>query len=62
KKSIPLDAGLVKSSHGRPLQFDSGDSASVFITSKKDDRVNSLLAKDSVTSAEIGSYLIESYT
>jgi predicted AlkP superfamily pyrophosphatase or phosphodiesterase len=62
KKSIPLDAGLVKSSHGRPLQFDSEDSASVFITSKKDDKVNSLLAKDSVTSAEIGSYLIESYT
>jgi hypothetical protein len=52
----------VKSSHGRPLQFDSGDSASVFITSKKDDKVNSLLAKNSVTSAELGSYLIESYT
>ena len=62
KKSIPLDASLVRSSHGRPLQLDSGNSSSIFITSKKDERVDSLLAKDSITSAELGSYLIESYT
>ena len=62
KKSIPLDASLVRSSHGRPLQLDSGNASSIFITSKKDERVESLLAKDSITSAELGSYLIESYT
>ena len=62
KKSIPLDASLVRSSHGRPLRLDSGNSSSIFITSKKDERVDSLLAKHSITSAELGSYLIESYT
>jgi predicted AlkP superfamily pyrophosphatase or phosphodiesterase len=62
KKSIPLDPSLVRSSHGRPLQLDSGNASSIFITSKRDKRINSLLAKDSVTSAELGSYLIESYT
>lgn len=62
KKSIPLDAGLVKSSHGRPPDLDSKAASSVFITSKKNDRVASILAQDSVTSADIGSYLIESYT
>jgi predicted AlkP superfamily pyrophosphatase or phosphodiesterase len=61
KKSIPLDASLVRSSHGRPMQSDSSDSSSIFITSKKDQRVNSLLAKASITSAELGSYLIETY-
>ncbi len=62
KKSIPLDASLVKSSHGRPLQSDSDVSSSIFITNRKSERVNSLLAKTSVTSAELGSYLIEWYT
>ena len=61
KKSIPLDASLVRSSHGSPLQSDSGDSSSIFITSKKDQRVNSLLAKTTINSAELGSYLIETY-
>jgi predicted AlkP superfamily pyrophosphatase or phosphodiesterase len=62
KKSIPLDASLVRSSHGRPLQSDTDVSSSIFITSRKSERVNSLLAKTTVTSAELGSYLIESYT
>ena len=62
KKSIPLDASLVKSSHGRPLQLDGENSTSIFITSKKDERINSLMAKDTVTSADLGSYFIESYT
>lgn len=62
KKSIPLDAGLVKSSHGRPLHLDNGDTFPLFITSRKDETASSLMEKDSVTSAELGSYLIESYT
>lgn len=62
KKSIPLDASLVKSSHGRPLQLDGENSTSIFITSEKDERINSLMAKDTVTSADLGSYFIESYT
>lgn len=62
KKSVPLDASLVRSSHGRPLQSNSGNPSSIFVTSKKDERVNSLLAKDCVSSAELGSYFIESYT
>ena len=62
KKSIPLDASLVKSSHGRPLQLDSENSTSIFITSKKDEKINSLMAKDTVTSADLGSYFMESYT
>ena len=62
KKTIPIDPSLVRSSHGRPLQLDSGNTSSVFITSIKDETVNSLSTKDSVTTAELGSYLIESYT
>jgi predicted AlkP superfamily pyrophosphatase or phosphodiesterase len=62
KKSIPLDPSLVKSSHGRPMQLDSENSSSVFISSKKDERINSLLTKYTVTSADLGSYFIESYT
>jgi hypothetical protein len=42
--------------------LDSGNTSSVFITSRKDERVNSLSTNDSVTTAELGSYLIESYT
>jgi predicted AlkP superfamily pyrophosphatase or phosphodiesterase len=61
-KSIPLDPSLVRSSHGRPLQLDGGDASSIFITSVRDERANSFLAKDYVTSADIGSFLIESYT
>jgi predicted AlkP superfamily pyrophosphatase or phosphodiesterase len=62
KRSIPLDASLVKSSHGRPLQSEEGDTYPIFITSRKNERDSSLLEKDSMTSAELGSYLIELYT
>jgi hypothetical protein len=62
KKSIPLDAGLVKSSHGRPLQWDNGDPSPIFITSRREEDVNMLLKKESITSADLGSYLIESNT
>jgi hypothetical protein len=58
KRSIPLDPSLVKSSHGHLPGLDSKVSSSVFITSNKDDRVASILTRDSVTSADIGSYLI----
>jgi predicted AlkP superfamily pyrophosphatase or phosphodiesterase len=62
KKSIPLDASLVKSSHGRPLQSDGGDPSSIFITNRKDEKVDSLIANNCVNSADLGSYFIESYT
>lgn len=62
KKSIPLDASLVRSSHGRPLQSDVGDPSSIFITNRKDERVNSLIANNCISSADLGSYFIESYT
>ena len=62
KKSIPLDASLVKSSHGRPLQWDNGDPSPIFITSRREEDVNNLLKKGSITSADLGSYFIESNT
>lgn len=62
KGCIPLDARLIKGSHGRLPEIDSAASSSIFITSKKSDRVSSILEKGTATSADVGEYLIHSYT